>query len=77
MCKQLCNGCYRKFDESQMADWTICIGCKKKQMEDYLDEEVYIDALGIGWTKDEIEEAGGIVEVRRMVEEADCRGKYI
>lgn len=42
-------------------------------MEEYHGEPVFMDSLGICWTKDELEEAGGQNEVMRMSIEADAR----
>lgn len=64
-----CYGCGRPYDDS-FADWTICRECKHHQMEQYHQEPVYMDALGICWTQSELEEAGGKYEVDRLVKEA-------
>ena len=68
-----CEYCGGQFPDDYMADWTICRGCSKQQMEFLYDEEVYIDGLGIAWTKADIEEAGGIDEINRLNDEADIR----
>lgn len=44
-------------------------------MEEALGESVYMDSLGIAWTAKDLEEAGGRLEVDRMVAEADVRNK--
>jgi hypothetical protein len=64
------------FTDEDMADWTICRGCMQREMERATGENVFIDQLGIAWTGSELEEAGGINEVRQMASEADVRGKY-
>jgi hypothetical protein len=33
-------------------------------------DDVYIDCLGIAWTPEDLEEAGGIEEVARLANEA-------
>ncbi len=70
---QQCHGCGGQFPDAQMADWTICFHCKKSQMEEYHDEPVFIDSLGICWTQSELEEAGGINEVVKMAYDGDAR----
>ncbi len=65
-----CHGCGRPYDDS-FADWTICRSCKQKQMEETLGEEVYMDALGICWTAQDLEEAGGREEVDRLVAQSE------
>lgn len=73
---QQCHVCGQLFYDSQMADWTICFACKKHQMEELLGEDVYIDSLGITWTKEELENAGGIAEVQQMAHDADARNYF-
>jgi len=68
-----CQVCGGMFPDKAMADWTICMGCKTRQAEKATSEEIYIDNLGITWTKGDIEEAGGINEVKKMAFEADAR----
>ncbi|WP_408998472.1 hypothetical protein ACJ77P_12945 [Syntrophus buswellii] len=70
---QQCHCCGGYFPDEAMADWTICFHCKKKQMEEIYEEEVFIDSLGICWTRDDIEQAGGIEEISKMASEADAR----
>lgn len=71
-----CHNCGGMFPDSMMADWTICFNCMRQRMEEALGEEVFIDQLGIAWTQSDIEEAGGIDEIKNMASEADVRGKY-
>jgi len=59
-----------------MADWTICAGCKQREMEKISGESVFVDSLGIAWTKSELEEAGGMDEVVKMAKEADVRNNF-
>ena len=68
-----CHVCGGAYNDENMADWTICRGCKIKQMEEYHGEKVFMDNLGICWTKAELEEAGGLDEVKKMAGEADIR----
>ena len=70
---ETCHGCGGYPD----ADWTICSTCKKQQMEEALGEEVYIDGLGIAWTKKDLEDAGGRNEVDRLVSENNAMIKKI
>ena len=72
---QECHNCGGQFEDSQMADWTICFPCKQTLMEEAYGEPVYLDGLGIAWTAKDLEEAGGRVEVDRMAHEADVRNK--
>jgi len=69
-----CHGCGRPYDDS-FADWTICRDCKQAQMEAYHGEPVFMDELGITWTRSELEEAGGQQEVERLVEESQATRK--
>lgn len=70
---QQCHACGGYYPDEYMADWTICRRCLKQKVEEDLGEEVYMDALGIVWTQEDIKEAGGIVEINKMVAEADVR----
>jgi hypothetical protein len=70
-----CHNCGGMFHDDMMADWTICYGCKQRQMEEYHGEPVFMDSLGIAWTQAELEEAGGKAEVMRMAAEADVRNQ--
>ena len=54
-----CRYCGGQFADNMMADLTICFSCKKHEMEKMFGEEVFIDSLGIAWTKKELDEAGG------------------
>lgn len=67
---QGCNSCGTPYDES-FPDWTICRACLTDQAPD----GSYIDSLGIVWSPEDLEEAGGKAEVERMVYEADIRNK--
>lgn len=71
-----CHDCGGEFPDAQMADWTICFGCKQRQMEEYHGGPVYMDSLGIAWSEEELKEAGGKAEVDRMAAEADARGSF-
>lgn len=53
-----------------MADWTVCRNCQLAFFEAYHEGPVYLDALGIAWSEDELKEAGGKEEVDRMVRDA-------
>lgn len=64
-----CHGCGRPYDDS-FADWTICRGCKQREMEESHGEPVYMDSLGICWSRAELEEAGGLEEVVKLNQEA-------
>ena len=64
-----CHGCGRPYDDS-FADWTICRVCKQQQMEEHHQEPVYMDSLGICWTQEELDEAGGLQEVIKLNAEA-------
>jgi reverse gyrase len=64
-----CHNCGGEYPDEMMADWTICRNC----MQDQVGEDKYIDSLGIVWSKEELEEAGGEKEVELMCEEADIR----
>lgn len=70
---QQCHNCGGQFPDAYMADWTICVNCKRSAMEEMYGEPVFIDSLGIAWTQAEIEEAGGIHEVQKMAYDADAR----
>jgi hypothetical protein len=56
-----------------MADWTICFGCKQREMERITGEPIFMDSLGIAWTPEELAEAGGKEEVMKMARESDAR----
>ena len=68
-----CYGCGRPYDDS-FADWTICRDCMWEQNR--MAEEttgrkvVYMDSLGISWTQEELDEAGGLKEVIKLNKEA-------
>ena len=62
-----CHGCGREYDDS-FADWTICRDCMWKQQEER--GVVYMDSLGICWTQEELDEAGGLQEVIKLNKEA-------
>ena len=64
-----CHGCGRPYDDS-FADWTICRACKQREMEEYHGAPVYMDSLGICWSQEELEEAGGLEEVIKLNQEA-------
>ena len=64
-----CHNCGRPYDDS-FADWTICRDCMWEQ--NHMAEEttgrkvVYMDLLGISWSQEELDEAGGLVEVIKL-----------
>ena len=64
-----CYGCGRPYDDS-FADWTICRECSFQQQKESGREVVYMDSLGISWTQEELDEAGGLEEVIRLNKEA-------
>ena len=64
-----CNNCGKPYDDS-FADWTICRECKYQLENASGRKTVYIDSLGISWTQEELEEAGGLSEVIRLNKEA-------
>ena len=64
-----CHSCGMPYNDS-FADWTICRPCMQRQMEAYHEEPVFMDALGICWTRGELEEVGGIQEVQRLASDA-------
>ena len=64
---ETCDKCGQPAD----AGWNICSRCKKKEVQKQVGEDVYIDSMGIAWTQEEIEEAGGVSEIERMCNEAD------
>lgn len=68
-----CHSCGRQYDDS-FADWTICRDCAMKQLKESEEETgrkiVYMDSLGISWTQEELDEAGGLAEVIRLNKEA-------
>ena len=63
-----CNNCGRPYDDS-FPDWSICSGCLRQQVPD----NNYIDSLGIVWSPEELEDAGGQTEVEKLCAEADIR----
>lgn len=64
-----CHNCGRPYDDS-FADWTICRECAN-QLEALSGREiVYRDSLGISWTQEELDSAGGLQEVIRLNREA-------
>jgi hypothetical protein len=67
-----CYSCGQPYDDS-FADWTVCRGCMRHQMEEYHGEPVFMDSLGIVWTQSELQEAGGTHEVMKMAHDADAR----
>ena len=71
-----CHNCGGFFHEAMMADWTICFGCKQREMEEATGEEIFMDSLGIAWTKSELGEAGGKDEVRKLAIEGDARNYF-
>ena len=64
-----CYGCGRPYDDS-FADWTICRDCMWQQQQEAGRPVVYMDSLGISWTQEELDEAGGLQEVIRLNKEA-------
>lgn len=62
-----CHGCGRPYDDS-FADWTMCRSCAFEQQQER--GVVYMDSLGICWTQEELDEAGGLQEVIRLNSEA-------
>lgn len=70
-----CNGCGGFFHNDMMADWTICFGCKQRDMEKIAGEPVFMDSLGIDWTQSELDEAGGKQAVIDMAKDAKYQRK--
>lgn len=64
-----CYGCGRPYDDS-FADWTICRSCMLNEMQKAGREVAYMDSLGISWTQEELDEAGGLQEVIKMNKES-------
>ena len=64
-----CNFCGRPYDDS-FADWTICRDCANQKELESGREIVYRDSLGISWTQEELDSAGGLAEVIKMNKEA-------
>jgi len=62
-----CHSCGRPYDDS-FADWTICRDCIWQQQQER--GVVYMDSLGITWTQEELDDAGGLQEVIRLNKEA-------
>ncbi len=62
-----CYGCGRPYDDS-FADWTICRDCMRQEQQER--GVVYMDSLGICWTQEELDDAGGMQEVVRLNAEA-------
>ena len=54
-----CHGCGRPYDDS-FADWIICQNCMYQQQIESGRNIVYMDSLGITWTQEELDEAGGL-----------------
>lgn len=65
-----CHLCGAPYDDS-FPDWNICRQC----LADTVPEGSYIDSLGIVWSPDELEEAGGLDEIRQLSFDADVRNK--
>lgn len=65
-----CHFCGGEFSDDLMADWTICRSCYSEQMRAITGEDVYLDSLGIAWTKEELDAAGGKAEVDRLNKQA-------
>lgn len=62
-----CHSCGRPYEDS-FADWTICRECAMNEARER--GAVYMDSLGITWTQEELDNAGGIEEVIRLNKEA-------
>jgi len=62
-----CHQCGRPYDDS-FADWTICRDCMLEQQQ--YRGVVYMDSLGICWTQEELDSAGGLEEVIKLNKEA-------
>ncbi len=60
-----CHGCGRPYDDS-FADWTICRDCMLEQQRSNGRDIAYMDSLGISWTQEELDDAGGLDEVIRL-----------
>lgn len=58
-----CHGCGRPYDDS-FADWTICRDCMWQHQQER--DVVYMDSIGICWTQEELDDAGGLQEVMRL-----------
>ena len=57
--------------------WETCEYCDREALLKSNPDIVYFDQLGIGWTEQDLKEAGGIGEVSKLAMEADARGKYL
>jgi hypothetical protein len=62
-----CQTCGTPYNDS-FADWSICRSCMWQQEQSR--GVVYIDSLGISWTQEELDGAGGLQEVVRLNHEA-------
>lgn len=66
----LCNTCNGTYELNEMADWTLCFPCRSLATE----PGSYMDELGIEWSKRDIDEIGGIAEIKKLHAENKCRG---
>lgn len=64
MNKAKCVRCNNEYPQSQMADWTICFQCKDEELKTM--GFVYTDYLGIGWTQEDLDEIGGLEELKKL-----------
>ena len=62
-----CYVCGCPYDDS-FADWTMCRDCAWKDGQER--GVVYLDSLGISWTQEDLDEAGGLQEVIKLNKEA-------
>lgn len=65
-----CLICKNKFEFDDSPAHRLCKRCYEISTRAAYDEPVYIDALGIAWTKADLEKAGGQAEVDRLCREA-------
>jgi len=61
-----CHCCGGSYPDADMADWTICRSCMARQMP----ADTYIDSLGICWSPEDVQEAGGVEEIEKMCRES-------
>lgn len=66
-----CHRCGLPYNES-FPDWSICGSCLREEIP----EDSFVDSLGIVWSPQELEEAGGIHEVMKMAYDADARNHF-
>jgi len=62
-----CLACNHEFNNESMADFIMCIYCKQQELQ--LLGYVYMDSLGIGWTEEDLTNAGGILAIEKLCED--------